>query len=61
MNKLDPVFPSVESFLGINKCGTLFFSGEGPHSRHYGRTAALRLIVQPYDEDELDDYFLSSS
>jgi hypothetical protein len=27
----------------------LFFSGEGPRSRRYGRTAALRLIVQPYD------------
>jgi hypothetical protein len=34
-----------------------FLSGEGPRSRRYGRTAALRLIVQPYDED--DDYFLS--
>jgi hypothetical protein len=28
--------------------------GEGPRSRCYGRTAALRLIVQPCDED---DYF----
>jgi hypothetical protein len=26
-----------------------FFGGEGPRSRRYGRTAALRLIVQPYD------------
>jgi hypothetical protein len=34
-----------------------FFSGEGP--ARYGRTAAMRLIVQPYDED--DDYFLSFS
>jgi hypothetical protein len=34
-----------------------FFCGEGPRSRSYGRTAALRLIVQPYDEDEDDDYF----
>jgi hypothetical protein len=36
-----------------------FFSGEGPRSRRYGRTAAIRLIVQPYDEDEDedDDYF----
>jgi hypothetical protein len=33
-----------------------FFSGEGSRSRRYGRTAAMRLIVQPYDEDE-DDYF----
>jgi hypothetical protein len=36
-----------------------FFSGEGPRSRRYGRTAAMRLIVQPYDED--DDDFLSFS
>jgi hypothetical protein len=27
-----------------------FFSGEGPRSRRYGRTAAMRLLVQPYDE-----------
>jgi hypothetical protein len=37
--------------------------GEGPRSRRYGRTAALRLIVQPCDEDDDDDdddyYFLS--
>jgi hypothetical protein len=38
-----------------------FFSGEGPRSRLYGRTAAMRLVVQPYDEDEDDDYFLSFS
>jgi hypothetical protein len=40
-----------------------FFSGEGPRSRPYGRTAALWLIVQPCDEDEDedDDYFLSFS
>ena len=35
-----------------------FFFGEGPCSRSYGRTAALRLIVQPCDEDEeKDDQF----
>jgi hypothetical protein len=34
------------------------FFGEGPRSRWYGRTAALRLIVQPCDEDdEKDDFF----
>jgi hypothetical protein len=38
-----------------------FFSGEGPRSRRHGRTAALRLIVQPYDEDEDDYYILSFS
>jgi hypothetical protein len=36
----------------------IFFSGEGPRSRRYGRTAALRLLVQPCDEDDDDDdYF----
>jgi hypothetical protein len=39
----------------------LLFSGEGPRSRRYGRTAAMRLIVQPCDEDEDDYYFLSFS
>jgi hypothetical protein len=37
----------------------LFLVVKGPRSRSYGRTAAMRLIVQPYDED--DDYFLSFS
>jgi hypothetical protein len=32
-----------------------YFSGEGPRSRYYARTAALRLIVQPCDEDEEKD------
>jgi hypothetical protein len=33
----------------------VFFSGEGPRSRRYGRTAALRFLVQPCDEDDDDD------
>jgi hypothetical protein len=38
----------------------LFLCGEGPRSRNYGRTAALRRIVQPCDEDEeKDDHFFS--
>jgi hypothetical protein len=32
-----------------------FFGDEGTRSRCYGRTAALRLIVQPCDEDEEKD------
>jgi hypothetical protein len=32
-----------------------FLHGEGPRSRRYGRTTALRLFVQPYDEDEDED------
>jgi hypothetical protein len=31
-----------------------FLIDEGPRSRRYGRTAALRLIVQPSD---YDDYY----
>jgi hypothetical protein len=33
------------------------FCGEGPRSRYYGRTAALRLRVQPCDEDEIWSVF----
>jgi hypothetical protein len=40
--------------------GLQFFSGEGPRSRRYGRTAALRLIVQPCDEHDADDYYFLS-
>jgi hypothetical protein len=29
----------------------VFFSGEEPRNRRYGRTAALRPLVQPCDED----------
>jgi hypothetical protein len=36
---------------------SFFLIYEGPRSRRYGRTAALRLIVQPCDEDEDDDYY----
>jgi hypothetical protein len=32
-----------------------FLNAEWPRSRRYGRTAALRLIVQPCDEEEEDD------
>jgi hypothetical protein len=37
------------------KSTSFFFFGEGTRSRSYGRTAALRLIMQPYDEDEEKD------
>jgi hypothetical protein len=33
----------------------IFFCGEGSRSRWYGRTAALRLIMQSCDEDEEKD------
>jgi hypothetical protein len=38
-----------------------FFSGEGSRSRRYGRTAALRLLVQSCDEDDDYYYFLAFS
>jgi hypothetical protein len=34
----------------------IFFSGEWPRSRRCGRTTALRLLVQPFEEDDDDDY-----
>jgi hypothetical protein len=41
------------------KFSTLF-CGEEPRSRSYGRTTALRLIVQPCDEaEEKDDQFFN--
>jgi hypothetical protein len=33
------------------------FCGEGARSRRYGRTATLRLLVQPYDEDYYYYYY----
>jgi hypothetical protein len=36
----------------------VFLHGEGPRSRCYGRTTALRFFVQPYDEEE--QFFLPS-
>jgi hypothetical protein len=51
----------------INECPlsldvSFFLHGEGSRSRCYGRTTALRLLVQPYDEDEDEDeqFFLPS-
>jgi hypothetical protein len=40
--------------------GLIFFSGEGTCSRRYGHTAALRLLVQPYDKEDDDDYYFLS-
>jgi hypothetical protein len=37
---------------------SFFLHGEGPRSRCYVRTTALRLFVQPYDEDK--QFFLPS-
>jgi hypothetical protein len=34
-----------------------FLIDDGPRRRRYGRIAALKLIVQPCDEDEDYDYF----
>jgi hypothetical protein len=40
----------------------LFLHGEGPRSRCYGGTTALRIFLQPCDEDEDKDeqFFLAS-
>jgi hypothetical protein len=53
------VLEKLQRFTGgILLTGSTFFCGEGPRSRCYGRFAALRLIVQPCDEDE-DEFFFS--
>jgi hypothetical protein len=39
-------------FEVLSKYVFIFLFREGPRSRCYGRTAALRLIAQPCDEDD---------
>jgi hypothetical protein len=47
--------------ISMEKCVMLklifFVFGEGPRKRSYGRTATLRLIVQPCDEDEDEEIY----
>jgi hypothetical protein len=50
--------PRIEGLLPFDFISSLS-SGEGPRSRRYGRTAALRLLVQPCDEDDNDYYYFS--
>jgi hypothetical protein len=46
--------------LVVVSSGSIFF-WEGPRSRSYGRTAALRLLVQPcYEDEEKDGQFFFS-
>jgi hypothetical protein len=65
-NKTDPWSQIRDHFLSycdfwFGRCFAFFFlSGEGARSRRYWCTAALRLIVQPYDEDDDDDYYFLS-
>jgi hypothetical protein len=40
------------------KANWIYLRGEGPRSRCYGRTTALGLFVQPYEEDK--QFFLPS-
>jgi hypothetical protein len=44
--------------ISIIVCCLFCLHGEGPRSRCYGRTTALRLFVQPYDDDEDEQLFL---
>jgi hypothetical protein len=44
-----------EIFVAQYPIFVYIFSGEGPRSRRYGRTAAMRLLVQPCDDDDDDD------
>jgi hypothetical protein len=54
-------FPSLVERGSCDNKKEVIFRGEGPRSRRYGRTAALRLLVQPCDEDDDYYYFLSFS
>ena len=47
-NKNAPFFLKVKRLYIVS----LFFGSEGPRSRCYERSAALRLIVQPCDKDD---------
>jgi hypothetical protein len=51
---------SYRRFRGVFSCvrQIFFLHGEGPRSRCYERTTALRLFAQPYDEDEDEQFFL---
>jgi hypothetical protein len=54
-------FVKIRFFTRYVNAAINFFYGEGPRSISYRRTAALRLIVQPCDEDaEKDDQFFFS-
>jgi hypothetical protein len=44
--------PDSNPFTARRVLYRVFFCCEGPRSRRYGRTAALRLLVQPYYEDD---------
>jgi hypothetical protein len=49
----------IKEYMKEYRIVDFFFSGEGPRSRRYGRTAAVTLLVQPCEEDDNDDdYFL---
>jgi hypothetical protein len=50
----------LASVYGSANTTSFVFSDEGPRSRRYGRTAASRLLVQPCDEDDNDDYYFLS-
>jgi hypothetical protein len=57
---LKEVMFTMYRLKGFKVTRWLFFCcGEGPRSRSYGRTAALRLFVQPFDEDEVDQFSFS--
>jgi hypothetical protein len=45
-------FSDYHYFTPLRSFFLFFFCGEGPRSRSYGRTAALRLIVKPGNEDD---------
>jgi hypothetical protein len=53
----NPLKKSTVTFFYFLFIIIFFLHGEGPRSRCYGHTTALRLFVQPYDEDEDEQFF----
>jgi hypothetical protein len=51
-NIVEPGYNDIGLYDTSPITSDFFLCSEGPRSRCYGRTAALRLIVQPCDEDE---------
>jgi hypothetical protein len=57
-DRITYLIPCRVLYNSFSKERNIFLHGEGPRSICYGGTTALRLFVQPYDEDE--QFFLPS-
>jgi hypothetical protein len=51
-NNINPQIQYTGEPIILQIKARVLFCGEGPHSRCYGRTVAMKLILQPCDEDD---------